>query len=443
MEQPSFSSVAPAGVVADAGARLAALDEVLWAARTPDELVGAVEQLESLRSRLAAVETSVLAEIEARKVAKTHLAWGSTSDWFTHLAGTHRGGGHRVVRQAVQLVGELPRTHTALRDGAVSPEQAAVIVDAVDRLPHRQHLREQAEEFLLEQAGRLNATELVKVARHLLAVLDPEKAERDAEKDLDRQDRAAHLGRYLSITEDGAGGVRLRGRGTLEDAATIKAALLPLTKPAPATDPATCEEHVDPRDHGARMWDALVETCRHALATDLPPDCHGARPRVAVTTSLDVLQQQIDWTTLGAGVGGVTDDGLELSPSVVRRLACDADIIPIALGTKGEVLDVGRTHRLITPALWRALVCRDRHCAFPGCTRPPVMGHAHHIIHWLHGGLTKLDNLVLLCGHHHRVLHHTPWQVRLSALTGRPEFLPPPKAGRPPPDWISHRPRRE
>ena len=143
---------------------------------------------------------------------------------------------------------------------------------------------------------------------------------------------------------------------------------------------------MDPRDHGARMWDALVETCRHALATDLPPDCHGARPRVAVTTSLDVLQQQIDWTTLGAGVGGVTDDGLELSPAAVRRLACDADIIPIALGTRGEVLDVGRTHRLITPALWRALVCRDRHCAFPGCTRPPVMGHAHHIIHWVHGG---------------------------------------------------------
>ena len=236
MEQPSFSSVAPAG--GGRGCRRAAgrSGRGAWAARTPDELVGAVEQLESLRSRLAAVETSVPV-IEARKVAKTHLAWGSTSDWFTHLAGTHRGGGHRVVRQAVQLVGELPRTHTALRDGVVSPEQAAVIVDAVDRLPHRQHLREQAEEFLLEQAGRLNATELVKVARHLIEVLDPEKAERDAEKDLDRQDRAAHLGRYLSITEDGAGGVRLRGRGTLEDAATIKAALLPLTKPAPASRP--------------------------------------------------------------------------------------------------------------------------------------------------------------------------------------------------------------
>ena len=91
-----------------------------------------------------------------------------------------------------------------------------------------------------------------------------------------------------------------------------------------------------------------------------------------------------------------TDDGLELAPSVVRRLACDADIIPVALGGKGEVLDVGRLHRLVTPPLWRAVVCRDQHCAFPGCTRPPVMCHAHHIIHWADGGETKLENLVLL-----------------------------------------------
>ncbi len=125
----------------------------------------------------------------------------------------------------------------------------------------------------------------------------------------------------------------------------------------------------------------------------------------------------------------------------MRRLACDADLIPIALGTTGEVLDVGRLHRLVTPALWRALVCRDRHCAFPGCTRPPLMCHAHHIVHWLHGGTTKLHNLVLLCGHHHRLIHHTPWQVRIGT-DGHPEFLPPPKPGQPP-DWIRHRPRRE
>ncbi|HEV7876147.1 MAG TPA: HNH endonuclease, partial [Nocardioides sp.] len=147
------------------------------------------------------------------------------------------------------------------------------------------------------------------------------------------------------------------------------------------------------------------------------------------------------WLTLNGAVP-VTDDGLTLTPGVVRRLACDADLIPVVLGTRSEVLDVGRTHRLVTGPLWRALVCRDRHCAFPGCTRPPVMCHAHHIRHWLHGGETALTNLVLLCGHHHRTIHHTPWEVRLHAGDGRPEFLPPPRRGSTP-TWIRHRPRRE
>ncbi len=394
MELPSFDPFTPAGVVADAGAQLGTLDGVLWAAKTPAELVGTVEELETLRSRVAALEASVLAEIAAQKIARTHLGWGSTGDWYTHLAGTHRTDGSRTVRQSGPLVDEFPATHAALREGAVSPEQAAVIVDAIGKLPHNAALRERGEAVLLEAAGRLNATDLARAARHLLEVIDPDRTDRDAEKALDRADRAAHLGRYLSITEDGAGGVRLRGRGTLEDAATLKAALLPLTAPVPATDPVTGEENKDPRDHGARLWDALVGLAEHALTTDLPPDSHGTRPRVSITISLDALppvhdrspspaiqrprqpcsradRDRIDWATLGTWTG-LTEDGLELSPATVRRLACDADLIPIALGTTGEVLDVGRLHRLVTPALWRALVCRDRHCAFPGCTRPPA-----------------------------------------------------------------------
>ncbi len=173
---------------------------------------------------------------------------------------------------------------------------------------------------------------------------------------------------------------------------------------------------MDPRDHGARLWDALITTAQHALATEVVPDSHGARPRVTVTTSLEVLRGQIDWATLGSAAS-LTEDGLDLTPATIRRLACDADIIPVALGGRGEVLDVGRTHRLVTQPMWRALVCRDQHCAFPGCTRPPVMCHAHHIVHWAHGGTTKLANLVLLCGHHHRTIHHTPWEVRINPRT--------------------------
>ena len=98
----------PAGVVADASGLLAGAGRDAVGGPDPEELVGAVEELEALRCRLAAVETTVLAEIDARKVPKTQLAWGSTAEWFTHLAGTHRSTGHRTVRQAGQLVGERP-----------------------------------------------------------------------------------------------------------------------------------------------------------------------------------------------------------------------------------------------------------------------------------------------------------------------------------------------
>ncbi|HEY3529721.1 MAG TPA: DUF222 domain-containing protein [Nocardioides sp.] len=105
-----------------------------------------------------------------------------------------------------------------------------------------------------------------------------------------REERAVHLGRCLSIAADGAGGVRVRGRGCAEDGALLKAALLPLTAPAPAVDDHDGELVPDPRDHGTRLWDALVATAQHALDTDLPPASHGAPARLMVTIDLDSLK---------------------------------------------------------------------------------------------------------------------------------------------------------
>ena len=313
------------------------------------------------------------------------------------------------------------------------------------------------------------------VGKKIAAVVDPDGEERRQQQRLDRDERAAHHRRFLSITDDGAGGAWVKGRGTAEDAAILKAALLPQTKPTPAAgDP----QH--PQDRPSSSWRPIRGTTAPACgtpssppaSTPWPPTCHRSAtapdPRLAVTTDLESLRsglaERIDWTHLGetdptstdptgtdpTGTlldgyrcpGGTTEDGTHLSPAAVRRLACDADLIPVALGGRGQVLDVGRTNRLVTTAIWTALVCRDQHCAFPGCTRPPVMCHAHHIIHWADGGTTALANLVLLCGHHHRTIHHTPWQVRTNPADGRPEFRPPPKHGAQQ-DWIRSRPRRE
>jgi hypothetical protein len=87
------------------------------------------------------------------------------------------------------------------------------------------------------------------------------------------------------------------------------------------------------------------------------------------------------------------------------------------LGTAGEVLDLGRGSRLPSPALRRALVLRDRGCRFPGCDRPPQWTDAHHIQPWATGGPTTLPNLILLCRHHHTLVHEGGWGIRLDTAT--------------------------
>ena len=442
------SSTSPAEVIGGADAQVAGLGERLWAAVADEDLLEGVLALEEHEARLGAVRARMLAEITARELPRTKLAWSSNGDWYAHLAGLTRTAGHRAVAHAKALVGEREATLAAMTDGQVSAAQAGVVCDAIDKLPGNPALREQAEALLLDQAASLDATQLGQAGARILAHVDPDREHRADEAALAREERAAHLGRHLSITEDGAGGVRVRGRGSVEDAATLKAALLPLTKPHPAVsetndeDGGGSETQGDPRDHGARMWDAMIGIAQHSLDTEAQPESHGARPRVGVLIDFQSLQEESEQSGDDAGQPAITDDGLRLSHAAVRRLACDADILPVCLGTHGQPLDVGRTQRLVTTAIWLALIARDRHCAFPGCTRPPIMCHAHHITHWADGGPTSLDNLVMLCGHHHRTIHDTAWQVRL-ATDARPEFRAPPRRpDHPPPEqWIRHRPR--
>ena len=143
-----------------------------------------------------------------------------------------------------------------------------------------------------------------------------------------------------------------------------------------------------------------------------------------------------------AGGQSVLDEagGIHVSAETARRLACDAATVTMHHGPAGEVLDVGRRTRTISPALRRALAARDGHCRFPGCRARRV--DAHHVEHWAHGGATALDNLVLLCRRHHRAVHEGGFRVALGAAgdvrfvrpDGRPlEEAPPlPKVVGPP-----------
>jgi hypothetical protein len=136
---------------------------------------------------------------------------------------------------------------------------------------------------------------------------------------------------------------------------------------------------------------------------------------VTVTVPLQTLQDRIGRATLG--------DSTTLSPEAARYLACDAKIIPAVLGAKSVPLDIGRADRNIPVAIRRALELRDGGCTFPACDRPAKWCAAHHVIHWANGGPTGLDNLVLVCRFHHRLVHHSDWQIRI--VDGVPVFRPP------------------
>jgi hypothetical protein len=108
------------------------------------------------------------------------------------------------------------------------------------------------------------------------------------------------------------------------------------------------------------------------------------------------------------------DNGQGLALDTVRRITCDGSLLRITEDDTGNPLDIGRKTRAVPPALRRALQARDSGCRFPGCSHRRF-ADAHHIQHWADGGNTSIDNLVLLCRHHHRLVHEDGFGVERTA----------------------------
>ena len=121
----------------------------------------------------------------------------------------------------------------------------------------------------------------------------------------------------------------------------------------------------------------------------------------------------VDAEVLARGTAGrcEVEHHSALAAETARRLCCDGGIVATVDGPRGEPLSVGRRTRSIPPALRRALMSRDRGCRFPGCPATHRL-HGHHVRHWAEGGETALDNLVLLCPVHHRLVHEGGFDVR-------------------------------
>jgi hypothetical protein len=240
------------------------------------------------------------------------------------------------------------------------------------------------EAVLVEHARRLTVDQTAQMLQHWLLRADPDREKRDRQNG----DRL-----HVSATFEGA--IVIDGVYTSDDGEAIRAAVAAeherLWRAEKASGGLT-------RTAAQRRAAALAEVIRRATGNER------GRPTIAVTIGLDVL-------TGGAGTGRVDATGQPVSAETARRLACDARIVPVVLGSAAVPIDIGRAARTITAALRRALTLRDRRCVFPGCDRPPGWCDGHHIVHWADGGPTDMSNLAMLCDHHHKLMHEGGWSM--------------------------------
>ncbi|MEV7039770.1 DUF222 domain-containing protein [Amycolatopsis sp. NPDC051061] len=378
------------------------------------DAVALADRISALLTVVRSAEAEIgalLVEIESRGVMEL-FGYRSVARLFEHLADVPKAAAESVVKRARALTpghnldgtpvsAVAPATGAAASDGRLSTPMIDTIIGALTQIPPEH--RDDAEQHLLTFAEDAGHKQVAALGARILAHLDPDGAEPDTTE-------PATPSRELSLRRKRTGIWELQGRFDDETGTRASALLDSLAERR------TSDEGPDLRSPQERYGDAFSDAIDLALnSSDLPMQA-GERAHVMVAVSLEDLKSGVGRAILG-------DTGT-MSAAEARIHACDCMLIPTVLGGKSEPLDLGRQRRLVPPGIRRALYLRDRGCAFPGCHRPPRHCQGHHVRHWADGGPTELGNMVLMCAHHHRLLHRSGWQVRIAA-DGLPEFLPP------------------
>ena len=418
--------------------------------------LGLVESARREHDRLGALVGVLLAEADA--VGASLVARGTpTTSWLGLSGATSAKEAAALVFTARDLA-SCEQVREAALAGQVQVGQARGIVKALDTLPVTltAEQRREAERRLIGQARTHNAHSLALLGPEVLAVVAPELAPTpdDHLAALDVQYRRAHARRSLSFTPDGDGSILFRG-------CLPHSAAAPFVKLIDAyveSDRRASRDHTKDRDVGCdhadghaersnlaerdatgrsdrlagyrtpdqRRADALLALVAAHQRARRAPRVAGDRPRIVVNMREADLRER-------AEQAGLLASGGQISAGELRRVCCDADRTPVVLGTASELRDVGRTTRLVTPALRRALSVRDRGCVFPHCDAADERCDAHHVQPWWDGGTTSLGNLVLACPYHHSLIEPArfwtgippdQWQIRFNTH-GLPEVIPP------------------
>ncbi len=333
-----------------------------------------IDELAATRRRIDQLEahaTDLLAEIDEVK-AYQRDGYTSPTALLKHRCAIAGNRAQRMVIRARALL-HMPITAALFRRGVLSPEQVDVLCDARFVAP---------DEFRRDESklcAWARSIPLVAELRKRLEYWKHEVALDDVEQiaDFILSGRAINLGRRLF------GMTRVTGWLNEEDGELFAAAL--------ETGPPHADDERTPTQ---RRADRLMEI-------------------VAGGSYSSHLVVHVDaGTAAGDGPGKAeTSRGSVLTPDAIRRISCDCAVSRVVFGPDSQPLDVGRAMRLVPAPMRRALDARDGGCVSTGCDRPAHWCDAHHVIHWADWGLTCLDNLVLLCRHHHRLVHEAQWTI--------------------------------
>jgi hypothetical protein len=379
---------------------------------TPDEALSVLTVCEGVARRLDRVVVGVVADLVRRGVF-AERGYRDTVTALADLLGWDRAEARRrvsAVEQVCPRVGldggllpaRLPVTAEKFTGGSASLRH----VDVISRVlasPAARRLTPQvwagAEATLAEHTDQYNPAELLEWGTRLIDTLDQDGPEPD--------DRPPEPVNELRIQRfRGKSGGSLKGH--FDDAAMFDAIAAVVDAHA---RPADADDRRSPVERQAQ---ALADACGYVLDHGDVPACGGRRPHLNVLVRLEDLENRARAACLDFGGG--------LSPEALRMLCCDAAVVPVVLGGKGQPLDVGRATRVIPDGLRRAVAARDSGCA--RCGRPPSWCEIHHVTPWEQGGETSLANTTMVCRACHRLVHHAGWGVQL--VEGRPEFYPPP-----------------
>jgi hypothetical protein len=334
----------------------------------------------------------------------------STAAWLADQTRDAHGTIRRHAALADALERRWTRTGAAFRTGAVNLAQATVMVAALDGLPKElgDDLRVKAEAYLVEQAAVLGPRELQVLGRGLLEHLAPEIADAHEYRRLLAAERRADAATRLSLRRRGDGSTDLKARIPDTTAGRLTAFLNAFTAPRRHhhlhQQVGEADEFADlPVDRQRGIgFVALLEN----IPTSSLPKHGGTATTVMVTLDYDTLLA--DATDAGFAT---TSTGEKVTAGQARRWACQAGLVPVVLGGDSEILDLGRSRRLVSEAIRKALNIRDKGCTTLGCSMPAAFCEAHHVVPWSRGGKTRLQDCKLLCSFHHHRAHDPDWQT--------------------------------